>query len=134
LKRNFDLAQAANLDLEKKVAELDEALKRCQDDKKIAEDSKKIAGEGKKVADEALEQSKKDLERLKKTHVDDLRLIENIRKDYNKSSKTAEDLWTNNANLAKTLSSKEQKIRDLEKTLADQREASGKTFPKSTIS
>jgi hypothetical protein len=43
LKRNFDLAQAANLDLEKKVAELAEALKRCQDEKKIAEDSKKIA-------------------------------------------------------------------------------------------
>jgi hypothetical protein len=34
LKRNFNLAQAANLDLEKKVAELVEALKRCQDDKK----------------------------------------------------------------------------------------------------
>jgi ribosome-binding ATPase YchF (GTP1/OBG family) len=42
LKRNFDLAQAANLDLEKKVVELVEALKRCQDDKKIAEDGKKI--------------------------------------------------------------------------------------------
>jgi hypothetical protein len=37
LKRNFDLAQAANLDLEKKVAELAEALKQCQDGNKIAE-------------------------------------------------------------------------------------------------
>jgi hypothetical protein len=29
LRRNFDLAQAANLDLEKKVAELAEALRQC---------------------------------------------------------------------------------------------------------
>jgi hypothetical protein len=29
LKRNFTIAQAANLNLEKKVAELAEALKRC---------------------------------------------------------------------------------------------------------
>jgi hypothetical protein len=65
LKRNFDLAQAANLDLENKVAELAEALKKCQDDKKIADD-------GKRVAEEALEQSKKDLEKLQKTHDDDL--------------------------------------------------------------
>jgi hypothetical protein len=43
LKRNFSLAQSANLDLEKKVAELVEALKHCQDEKM--------------VADEALEQS-----------------------------------------------------------------------------
>jgi hypothetical protein len=72
LRRTFDLAQAGNLDLEKKVAGLDEALKRCQDEKKIAEDGKKIAEEGKKVANEALEQSKKDLERLQKTHDGDL--------------------------------------------------------------
>jgi hypothetical protein len=100
LKRNFDLAQAVNLDLEKKVVELAEAL----------------------------EQSNKDLEKLQKTHDDDLRLIENLRKDHNKSSKAAEDLRTNNADLAKTLSSKEQKIQDLEKALADQREASGKNI------
>jgi hypothetical protein len=31
LKRNFPLAQAANVDLEKKVAKLAEALKHCQD-------------------------------------------------------------------------------------------------------
>jgi predicted nucleic acid-binding Zn-ribbon protein len=61
LKRNFTLAQATNLDLEKKVAELAEALKRCQDEKKIADD--------------ALEQSKKDLEKLQKTHDDDLSLL-----------------------------------------------------------
>jgi hypothetical protein len=45
LKSNCDLAQATNLDLEKKVAELTEALKKCQDDKKIADDGKKVADE-----------------------------------------------------------------------------------------
>jgi hypothetical protein len=77
---------------------------------------------------EALKQSKKDLEKLQKTHDDDLQLIENLRKDHDKSSKVAEDLRTNNANLTKTLSSKEQKIQDLEKALADQREASRKNI------
>jgi predicted nucleic acid-binding Zn-ribbon protein len=52
LKRDFNLAQSANVDLEKKVAELADALKRCQDEKKIAED-------GQKIAEEALESSKK---------------------------------------------------------------------------
>jgi hypothetical protein len=33
-KHNFDLAEAANLDLEKKVANLAEALKKCQDEKR----------------------------------------------------------------------------------------------------
>jgi uncharacterized protein (DUF2252 family) len=47
LKCDFNLSRAANSDLEKKVSELAEALKRCQDEKKIAE--------------EALEHSKKDL-------------------------------------------------------------------------
>jgi hypothetical protein len=113
LKRNFDLAQAANIDLEKKVANLAEALKQCQDDKKVAE--------------VALEQSKKDLEKLQKIHDDDLRLIENLRKDHDdKSSKTTEDLWINNVDLAKTLSHKEQKIHDLEKALADTDETSEK--------
>jgi hypothetical protein len=109
----------ANLDLQKKVAELAVALKKCQDDVKIAV-------YGKRVAEEALKQSKKDLERLQKIHDDDLRLIENLRKDYDKSSKTAEDLRINNANLAKTLSNKEQKIHDLENVLADRDETSKK--------
>jgi hypothetical protein len=112
LKRNFSLAQAANLDLEKKVAELAEALKHCQDEKKAAE--------------EALDRSKKDLEKLQKTHDDDLRLIENLRKDHDKSLKTTEDLRTNNTDLAKSLSSKERKIQDLERALTEQREASRK--------
>jgi hypothetical protein len=121
LSRDFKLSRAANSDLEKKVAELAMALKKCQDDKKMVE-------EGKKIADENLEQSKKDLERLQKTHDDDLRLIENLRKDHDKSSKAAEDLRTNNADLAKTLSNKEQRIQDLEKALADQRETSGRNI------
>jgi predicted RNase H-like nuclease (RuvC/YqgF family) len=86
LKRNFALAQSANLDLEKKVAKLAEALKCCQDEKKIA--------------GEALEQSKKELEKLQKTHEDDLSLMENLRKNHDRSSKAAEDLHANNSDLA----------------------------------
>jgi hypothetical protein len=48
-----------------------------------------------------------------------LKLIENIRKGYEKSSKAVEDLRVNNADLAQTLSNKEQKIQDLEKALAE---------------
>jgi chromosome segregation ATPase len=94
------------------VAELAEALKHCQGEKK--------------VADEALEQSKRDLEKLQKTHDDDLSLIENLRKTYDKSSKIAKDLHANNADLARSLSSKDRKIQDLKTTLTEQREASEK--------
>jgi hypothetical protein len=52
LKRNFNLPRSANLDLEKKVAELPETIRQCQD--------------GKRIAEEALEQSKKDFEKLQK--------------------------------------------------------------------
>jgi chromosome segregation ATPase len=100
LKRNFALAQSANLDLEKKVAELVEALRVCQDEKKVVE--------------AALEQSKKELERLQKTHEDDLSLIENLRRNHDRASKIVEDLRTNNADLAKSLSAKDRKILDLE--------------------
>jgi hypothetical protein len=65
LKRSFALAQSANIDLEKKVVELAEALKTSQDEKRIAE--------------AALEQSKKELEKVQKAHEDDLSLIENLR-------------------------------------------------------
>jgi hypothetical protein len=37
LKRSFALAQSANIDLEKKVAEMAKALKTSQEEKKIAE-------------------------------------------------------------------------------------------------
>jgi hypothetical protein len=53
VKCNFAVAQAVNLDLEKKVVELVETLKHCQDEKKAAE--------------EALDQSKK---RYRKTTED----------------------------------------------------------------
>jgi chromosome segregation ATPase len=119
LKRDFNLSRSANSDLEKKVSELAEALKRCQDEKKIADERKKIV-------EDALDRSTKDLEKLKKTHDDDLKLIENLRKDHNKSSMTAEDLRTNSADLAKSLSNKEQKNHELEKALADRSEASGR--------
>jgi chromosome segregation ATPase len=119
LKRDFNLAQAANLDLEKKVVELAEALKRCQDEKRVVEDEKK-------AAQGALKNSKKDLEKLQNTHEEDLKLIENLRKDHDKSSKAAEDLRVKNADLAKTLSSKERKIQDLEKVLADRDKTSRK--------
>jgi chromosome segregation ATPase len=117
-KCNFDLAQAANLDLEKKVVDLTDALKKCQYEKKVAEAEKK-------AVEDALESSKKDIENLQKTHDEDLKLIENLRKDHDMSSKAAEDLRVNNADLAKTLSSKEQRIQDLEKALAVRHEASG---------
>jgi predicted nucleic acid-binding Zn-ribbon protein len=112
LNRDFNLSRAVNVDSEKKVAELADALKRCQDENKFAE--------------EALEGSREDMGKLQKTHDDDLKLIEDLHKDCDKSSKAAEDLQVNNADLAKTLSSKEQKIQDLEKALADRREASEK--------
>jgi hypothetical protein len=70
-----------------------DALKKCQDEKKIAE--------------EAAENSRKELERLRKTHDDDMRMIENLRKDHDKSLKTTEDLRTNNSDLAKSLSVKD---------------------------
>jgi chromosome segregation ATPase len=116
LSRDFKLSRAANSNLEKKVSELVEALKKCQDEKKIAE--------------EAFANLRKDLDKLQKTHDDDLKLIKNLRKDHDRSSKAAEDLRINNVDLAETLSSREQKIQDLEKALADQREASGKKFLK----
>jgi hypothetical protein len=71
-------------------------------------------------------QIKGKISKIFRRHDDDLKLIENLRKDHDKSSKAAEDLRTNNADLAKTLSGKEQKIQDLEKALANRREASEK--------
>jgi Rad3-related DNA helicase len=112
LKRSFALAQSANIDLEKKVAELAEALKTSQDEKKIAE--------------AAFEQSKKELERVQKAHEDDLSLIENLREKHERVAKTAEGLRINNTSLAKSLSTKDRKILDLEKALAEQDAASKK--------
>jgi hypothetical protein len=105
LKRSFALAQTANIDLEKKVAELAEALKISQNEKKVAE--------------AALEQSKKELEMVQKAHEDDLSLIENLHEKHERAAKTAEGLRVNNANLTKSLSTTDQKILDLEKALAE---------------
>jgi hypothetical protein len=63
---------------------------------------------------------------LQKTHDDDLSLIENLCKTHDRSSKIAEDFRANNADLARSLRSKDQKIQDLEKALTEQREASGR--------
>jgi predicted nuclease with TOPRIM domain len=49
LKRDFNLAQTANVDLEKKVSELADALKRCQDEKQVAEDRKRAAEKPSKI-------------------------------------------------------------------------------------
>jgi uncharacterized protein YeeX (DUF496 family) len=53
-------------------------------------------------------------------------MIENLRKDYDKNAKIVDELRVSNAELstknsylAKTLSSKEQKIQDLEKALSE---------------
>jgi hypothetical protein len=69
---------------------------------------------------------------LKKTHEDDLKLIENLHLDSDKNTKTIDDrraskteLSTRNSDLAKTLSGKEQKIQDLETALSKRGEASG---------
>jgi ABC-type branched-subunit amino acid transport system ATPase component len=87
-------------------------LKKCQDEKKIT------------VV--ALQDSRKDLEKLKKTHEDDLKLIENLCKDSDKNAKDVDELHVNsaelstkNSDLAKTLSSKEQNIQDLERALSE---------------
>jgi type IV secretory pathway VirJ component len=112
LKRSFALAQSADVELEKKVAELAEALKASQDAKGLVES--------------ALEQSKKELEKVRKSHEDDLSVIENLREKHERAMKIAEDLRINNASLAKSLSVKDRKILDLEKALAEQSEASKK--------
>jgi type IV secretory pathway VirJ component len=102
LKRSFALAQSANIELEKKVAELAEALRTSQDEKKLVES--------------ALEQSKKELEKVQKSHEDDLSVIENLQGKHERAMKITKDLRTNNASLAKSLSVKDRKIQDLEKT------------------
>jgi DNA repair exonuclease SbcCD ATPase subunit len=114
IKRNFAIAQSANLDLEKKVAKLAETLKRCQDERK--------------AAGEDAENSRKELERLRKTHDEDLRMIENLHRDHDSSLKTIEDLRANNSDLAKSLSTKDRRVHDLEKALAEQKEASEKNI------
>jgi predicted RNase H-like nuclease (RuvC/YqgF family) len=70
-----------------------------------------------------LEKSSRD---FGKTHDEDLRMIENLRQDHDRSLKTIEDLRANNSDLAKSLSTKDQRVHDLERALAEQKEASEK--------
>jgi uncharacterized protein involved in exopolysaccharide biosynthesis len=86
----------------------------------------KTSHDEKKVAEATLEQSKKELEKVRKSHEDDLSVIEKLREKQERATKTAEDLRINNASLAKSLSAKDRKIVDLEKVLAEQGEASKK--------
>jgi hypothetical protein len=55
-------------------------------------------------------------------------LIENLREKHERAAKTAEGLLVNNANLAKSLSTKDRKILDLEKALAEQDDTSKKNM------
>jgi hypothetical protein len=66
------------------------------------------------------------LEKVQKTHEGNLSLIENLREKHDRPSKVVEDPRVNNAILAKSLSAKDRKILDLEKTLAEQDDASKK--------
>jgi uncharacterized protein (DUF885 family) len=54
-------------------------------------------------------------------------MIENLRKDHDKSLKTTENLRANKFDLAKSLSAKDRRILDLEKALTEQKEALRKT-------
>jgi hypothetical protein len=53
-------------------------------------------------------------------------MIENLRRDHDRSLKTVEDLRVNNSDLSKSLSVKDQRVLDLEKALAEQKETSKK--------
>jgi hypothetical protein len=51
-------------------------------------------------------------------------MIENLRRDHDRSLKTIEDLRANNSDLATSLSTKDRRVHDLEKVVAEQKEAS----------
>jgi chromosome segregation ATPase len=108
LKHDLKKAHASNLELENRITELADSLKKCQEEKKLAE--------------AALRDSKKDHEKLNKIREDDLKMTENLHRDVDKSTTTIDELRstnveisTKNTELAKTLSMKEQAILDLEK-------------------
>jgi chromosome segregation ATPase len=100
LKRELNKALVSSVDLEQRISELTDSLKRCQDEKRPAK--------------AALQDSKNDLVKLDKTHEDVLKMIENLRKDSDKNAKTVDELRdskaelsTKNSDLTKTLSNKE---------------------------
>jgi regulator of replication initiation timing len=53
-------------------------------------------------------------------------MIEYLRKEADKSTKTIDDLSLKNSELTKTLSTKEQTIQDIEKALSERSESSNK--------
>lgn len=53
-------------------------------------------------------------------------MIEYLRKEADKSTKTIDDLSSKNSELTKTLSTKEQTIQDIEKALSERSESSNK--------
>jgi chromosome segregation ATPase len=123
LRRDLDKAHTSSAELEQSIAELNDPLKKCQDEKSIAE--------------AAVQDSTKDLEKLKKTHEDDLNLIENLRKDSDKNAKTIDELHasnaelsTKNSDLAKALSGKEPNIQDLERLYLSERNLQNKMLRK----
>jgi predicted RNase H-like nuclease (RuvC/YqgF family) len=87
LRRELNKAQASGIELEQRISELADSLKKCQDEKRLAE--------------AALHDSKKDLEKLNKTHEDDLKMIENLRKDSDRNAKTVDELRVSNCHTLK---------------------------------
>jgi chromosome segregation ATPase len=112
LKREMNKAQASSLDLEQRITELADSLKKFQDEKGLVE--------------AALRDSQKELEKLNKTREEDLKMIENLRKEADKNTKTINELSSKNSELAKSLSMKEQAIQDLEKALYEHSKTSDK--------
>jgi septal ring factor EnvC (AmiA/AmiB activator) len=72
--------------LEQRISELVDSLKKCQDENNIVE--------------AALQDSQQDLDKLKKTHEDDLKLIENLRQDSDRNARTTNELHASKTELS----------------------------------
>jgi chromosome segregation ATPase len=83
LRRELNKAQASGIELEQRISELADFLKKFQDETKLIE--------------AALSDLKKDLEKLYQTREDDLKMIENLRKDFDKNAKIVDELRVSNA-------------------------------------
>lgn len=119
LKRDLENTQTSNLDLYKQIKELKESLKKSHEEKKLV--------------DVALRNLKKDHDKLAKAHDNDLKMIQNLRKYVDKSIIAINEpcganaeLVTRNVDLAKTLSTREKTILNLEKVLTERCEAMSK--------
>jgi DNA repair exonuclease SbcCD ATPase subunit len=118
LKRDLENTQTSNLDLYKQIKELKESLKKSHEEKKLV--------------DVAL-RNLKDHDKLAKAHDNDLKMIQNLRKYVDKSITAINELCganaelvTRNVDLAKTLSTREKTILNLEKVLTERCEAMSK--------